>query len=516
MSPPALPLEPDRDALEEATRAVVRFVLDHVGSLDAQPAHDVDGVEAVRASFREAAPEAGRPLAEVLPRLEAAIAKSYNTAGPGYLAYIPGGGVYTSALAELIAAATNRYVGVTGAAPALARIEETAVGWLCTLMGLPAGSRGILTTGGSLSNWSALVTAREDRLGEDFRDAAIYLSGETHHCVAKAARLAGFPRSSLRTLPTDARLRLVPEALEDAVREDRARGLRPFLVVANVGTTNTGAVDPLPEVVRIARAHGLWVHADAAYGGFFRLAPGGDTLLRGIEGCDSVTLDPHKGLFLPYGLGALLVRDGGALARAHRGTASYVQDVAEEGSLGFADLSPELSRDFRGLRLWLPLVLHGVSAFREQLGEKLRLARWAYEALCDDGRFEMLDEPQLSIVAFRLRGPAEEADRLGPELLRRVNARRRVFLSSTRVGGRYALRICVLSFRTHEDRVRDAVLALREEAAALLGGPLSSRGAPSASGDEGSAGPQAHAPAGAPEPVRSASLGLTKRDRRRR
>ena len=451
------------------TRAVVDLVLDHVGSLAVQPAHDLDGVEALRASFREAVPETGRPLGELLGRLEAAIAKSYNTAGPGYLAYIPGGGVYASALADFVATATNRYVGVTGAAPALAQIEETTVGWLCTLMGLPAGARGILTSGGSLSNFSALVTAREERLDEHFQDAAIYFSDQTHHCVAKAARLAGFPRASLRELPTDARFRLVPEALAQAIREDRSRGRRPFLVVANVGTTNTGAVDPLLDVLGIAREHGLWVHADAAYGGFFRLAPGGEALLRGIEDCDSITLDPHKGLFLPYGLGALLVRDGGALVRAHRGTASYVQDVAEEGSLGFADLSPELSRDFRGLRVWLPLMLHGVAAFREQLGEKLALARWAYGMLRDDPRFEVLDEPQLSVVAFRLRAPAEEADRLGPELLRRVNARRRVFLSSTRIGGRYALRICVLSFRTHEDRVRDAVLALKEEAGALLG-----------------------------------------------
>ena len=469
MPTPLRPLEPDRDRLEDMTRAVVRLVLDHVSTLDTRAAHDLDGVEALRASFREGVPETGRPLDDVLASLEGAIAKSYNTAGPGYLAYVPGGGVYASALADFIATATNRYVGVTAAAPVLAQIEETAVGWLCALMGLPEGSRGLLTSGGSLSNFSALVTAREERLGEDFRDGVIYLSEETHHCVPKAARLAGFPRASLRTLPTDGRFRLIPEALDLAVREDTAKGRRPCLVVVNVGTTNTGAVDPLPETLSVARRHGLWVHADAAYGGFFRLAPEGPALLRGIEQCDSITLDPHKGLFMPYGLGALLVRDGTALARAFRGTASYVQDVAGEGSLGFADLSPELSRDFRGLRLWLPLVLHGVSAFRDQLGEKLSLARWAYETLRDDPRFELLDEPQLSIVAFRLRAPEAAAERLGPELLRRVNARRRVFLSSTRVRGRYALRICVLSFRTHEDRVRDAVLALQEEAGALLG-----------------------------------------------
>jgi len=469
MNASPFPLEPDPAELEAQTRAVADFVLAHVASLGHQPSFDLDGIEALLASFREPVPEAGRALPGLLERLGPAIAKSYNTAGPGYLAYIPGGGVYSSALADFIATATNRYVGVTAAAPALAQIEETSVAWLCTLMGLPAAARGILTSGGSLSNFSALVTAREERLDEDFQEATIYLSEETHHCVAKAARLAGFPRSSLRTLPTDARFRLVPQALEAAIREDRTQGRRPFLVVVNVGTTNTGAVDPLPEIVGIAREHGLWVHADAAYGGFFRLAPGGEALLRGIEDCDSITLDPHKGLFLPYGLGALLVRDGGALARAHRESASYVQDVTDEGSLGFADLSPELSRDFRGLRLWLPLMLHGVAAFRKQLVEKLALARWAYEQLAADPRFELLDEPQLSVVAFRLRAPEEKAERLGPELLRRVNARRRVFLSSTRMDGRYLLRLCVLSFRTHEDRVREAIQALREEARALLG-----------------------------------------------
>jgi len=465
----ALPLEPDPRQLGEITRAVAAFVLEEIRALASRPASDLGGVEAVRAAFREPPPEAGRPLEAILERLRPAIAKGYTTSGPGYLAFIPGGGVYSAALADFIACAVNRYVGVAQAAPALAQIEETAVSWLARLMGYPEAARGILTSGGSLSNFSALVTAREERLGEDFRGGTIYMSEETHHCVPKAARLAGLPRAAVRTLPVDARFRLEPEALEAAIRADLDRGHRPFLVVASIGTTNTGAVDPLPAVLRIARAHGLWVHADAAYGGFFRLVPGGEALMPGIEECDSITLDPHKGLFLPYGLGCLLVRDGASLARAHREMASYMEDVAPDGALGFADLSPELSRDFRGLRLWLPLQLHGLAAFREQLGEKLALARWAADELRADPRFEVLDEPQLSVVAFRLRGPEAEAEALGPELLRRVNARRRVFLSSTRVRGRHTLRICVLSFRTHDDRVREAVMALKEEAGALLG-----------------------------------------------
>jgi len=463
-------LEPDRKVLEKMTRAVGDFVVDQVATLGEQPSFDLDGADAVRASFREPVPEEATHLEAILERLRPAIAKSYNTAGPGYLAYIPGGGVYAAALAALVAAATNRYVGVTQAAPALAQIEETAGRWLCDLMGLPPAARGLLTSGGSLSNFSAIVTARHERLGEDLAGGTIYFSEETHHCIAKAARLAGFPRGALRPLPTDERFRLRTDILEEAVRADRADGLRPFLVVANVGTTNTGAIDPLPEVRRVADGYGLWAHADAAYGGFFRLAESGEALLRGVEGFDSITLDPHKGLFMPYGLGALLVRDGEALARAHRESAHYVQDLAGEGSLGVADLSPELSRDFRGLRLWLPLQLHGLAAFRAQLTEKLALARWAHEELRQDPHLEVLDAPQLSIVAFRLRAAENEAEHLSLELLRRVNERRRVFLSSTRLRGRYALRICVLSFRTHEEHVREAVGALREEARALLAG----------------------------------------------
>lgn len=461
------PLEPDPEALRVLTDEVARFVVAHVASLPEQPSSDLEGVEAVRASLVGPVPETGRPLAAALDGLRPAIAKSFNTAGPGYLAFIPGGGVYAAALGDFIACAVNRYVGVRQAAPALVQIEETVLRWLADLMGYPEGARGILTSGGSLSNLSAIVTARVARLHEDdLLRGILYVSTETHRCVAKAARLAGFPVRNVRLVDVDARFRMRPDALETEIRADHARGLRPFLVVPSVGTTNTGAIDPLPEILDVARRHRLWVHADAAYGGFFRLAKGGEALMPLLPECDSMTLDPHKGLFLPYGTGCLLVRDGKALHRAHADHADYLQDVVGEEP-GFNDLSPELSRDFRGLRLWLPIRLHGLRAFRDALTEKLALTRQAFEELRRDGRFEILDEPQLSILAFRLRGEGEATDARNAELLRRVNARGRVFLSSTRIGGRYVLRICILSFRTHEDRLRDALTALCEEATAL-------------------------------------------------
>jgi aromatic-L-amino-acid decarboxylase len=460
------PLEPDDELLRRWTDLTTAFVREHIASLAAQPSADVANADELAAFYRDGLPERGCDLEKLLARLAPAVAKSFNTAGPGYLAFIPGGGIYAAALADFIACAVNRYVGVRQAAPVLVQIEETAIAWLAGLMGYPASARGILTSGGSLSNFAAIVTARSARLGEELARGTLYVSEETHHSVAKAARIAGLPARNLRVVGVDERFCLRPDALEEQLRADHARGLIPFLVIPSVGTTNTGAVDPLPEILELARRYGLWVHADAAYGGFFRMVPDGPALMPGLEECDSITLDPHKGLFLPYGTGCLLVRDADALRRAHQHDAGYLQDVTSEAG-SFADLSPELSRDFRGLRLWLPLQLHGAAAFREQLQEKLELARWAYRELAADASFEMLDEPQLSVVAFALRG--EDADRHGAELLRRVNGRRRVFLSSTRLRGRYVLRICVLSFRTHADRVRDAVLALREEARALGG-----------------------------------------------
>jgi aromatic-L-amino-acid/L-tryptophan decarboxylase len=483
---PDTPLEPEQDLLRALIQQVAEEVAAQIGSLPRQPSWGNDAAGALVDAFREAAPEAGRPLEEILARLRPAFAASFNTAGPGYLAFIPGGGIPSAALADFLACATNRYVGVSMASPALARIETTAIDWLASMMGYPAGAGGILTSGGSISNLTAVVTARAALLPENFLPGVIYYSTETHLSVPKAARIAGFPERCLRPIAVDERYRLRPDALETAVRADRAHGLRPFMVIANVGTTNTGAVDPIPDLIDVARRHELWVHADAAYGGFFRIAPGGEALMPGIEACDSITIDPHKGLFLPYGTGCLLVRDPEPLLRAHRMSAEYLQDVpGTDGTTGFADLSPELSRDFRGLRVWLPIQLHGLAAFRGQLREKLDLARHAWEELRGVPFLEMLDEPQLSIVAFRFRGrragrgagrsadaagDAAADDRAGAELLRRVNARRRVFLSSTSIGGRYVLRICVLSFRTHLDRVRDAIEALKEEGAALARG----------------------------------------------
>ncbi len=462
------PLEPSPELLEEALEQMTRFVREEIDSLHRQPSADVEGAEDLARTFVEGPPEHPQPLQAILERLRPAIRKTFNTAGPGYLAFIPGGGIMSAAIADFIATSTNRYVGVRPPSPALVQIEETAIAWMARLMGYPETAGGILTSGGSLSTLSAIVAARETLLPEDFSRGTLYVSDETHYCVPKAARIAGLREWQIRRIGVDGRRRMDVKALARVVDADRTKGLRPFMIIANVGTTNTGAIDDISRLLAVARSHSMWLHADAAYGGFFRLAKTGPDLMPDLEECDSITLDPHKGMFLPYGTGCLLVRNPECLKRAHAMDAEYLHDVRAQNSPNFSDLSPELSRDFRGLRLWLPLVLHGLDAFREAIEEKLTLTRWAYEQLVADERFEVLDEPQLSVIAFRLKVTGADSDRFNEDLMLRVNRRGRVFLSSTRLDGRYTIRLCVLSFRTHMDRVRDAVEALQAEASVVL------------------------------------------------
>lgn len=467
------PLEPSAEEMRRLVEAALERILPAIASLGEQPAHGAEGGAELARSLAEPLPREGTPLPALLDLLfERAAPRSFNTAGPGYLAYIPGGGLFLAAVADLIAASLNRYVGVFAAAPGLVQIEANVLAWFAEMVGYPREARGFLTSGGSLANLSAIVTARRERLPEDFLRGVLYASDQTHHSVEKAALLAGFPAGALRKVPIDGQLRIRLDVLAAAIAQDRARGLLPFLVVANAGTTNTGAVDPLADLADLAARERLWLHVDAAYGGFFLLTREGRRAMRGIERADSLVVDPHKGLFLPYGTGALLVRDGGALKRAHSVAADYMPPIAEDPDLvDFSEISPELSRPFRGLGVWLPLKLYGVEPFREALQEKLDLARWATAELRGIPHMEILAEPQLSLVAFRLApgGYDEDAlDRLNRDFIARVNARRRVMLTGTLLDGRFALRICVLSFRTHSDRMGMCLEDVRAAAAEAL------------------------------------------------
>ncbi|MCA9692417.1 MAG: pyridoxal-dependent decarboxylase [Nannocystaceae bacterium] len=447
------------------------FALARLEHLAREPAVGEVGAAGNRIAAEVSTPIPEAPLpggpARIVALLARATEASLNPAGPGYLAYVPGGGLYASAVADFVAGTLNRFTGQSSAAPALSRLEADVLAWLAAAFGYGPAARGVFTSGGSLANFAAIVAARHARFGDsgDLRRAIAYVGGQSHHSVTKALRLAGVPSRNVRVIDVDDAFRMIPGALASRIAEDRAAGGEPFLVVAAAGTTNTGAVDPLPALAELSARERLWLHVDGAYGGAFVLCEEGRRALVGIERADSITLDPHKGLFLPYGTGCLLARDGEALRRAHHVGADYLQDFDALDRDGEppnpAEYGPELSRDFRGLRLWLPLMLHGAGAFRRALAEKLALAQQAcagVERLIAQGApLELVARPQLSTIAFRLaRAPGEAADawrRRNEALLARIVARRRVFLSSTLLrsadGPAFTLRVCVLSFRTH-------------------------------------------------------------------
>jgi aromatic-L-amino-acid decarboxylase len=460
-------LDPSPDEMRSMGEAVLSTVVDWIGGLGDAPAENTADALQIAAKLEAAPPEAGeRDFEGLLQDALEAARHTFEYSGPGYLAYIPGGGLFTAAVAEFLAQGLNRYDGLWQPSPAVVQLEENVTRWMCSIFDLPAEtSQGLLTTGGSLANLSAFVTARHDRLGEDFLDGTYYCTDQTHASNTKAATIAGFSERNLRLVPTDDQLRMEPVELRRIVGEDRAAGRRPFLVVPAAGTTNTGAVDPLAEIADVAADEGLWMHVDAAYGGFFRLTDRGRSWFRGIERADSITVDPHKGLFLPYGTGGLVVRDGAALRDAHFEGAAYLQDLPPAGDLpNYNEISPELSRDNRGFRVWFPLVLHGVSAFRDALDEKLDLTTRLQGALSEVPALEMGWAPQLTVVSFRLRDGEEAASR---ELLRRINASKRVFLSSTMIRGEYWIRACIVSHRTHADRVDECAAIVREAATHL-------------------------------------------------
>ena len=451
-------MEPDQETRQAWTAAATAFVENFVTGLEDAPASAHD--EPVPTHLLAPPPDGPGDLGDLLARFGDAASRAIETAGPRYFAYFPAGGLYSSALAEFLSQAVNRYTGIAAPAPAFAAIEHSVIRWLCDLFDLPAGAGGLFTSGASIATLAALHAAREERLGGPDPRGTVYVTAQAHYCVAKAARIAGLTADQVRIVPVDADLRLDVTAAAEMIASDRAAGRRPFLLVGTAGTTSTGTVDPLVAIGDLARREGMWCHVDGAYGGAFQLTGRGREVLTGITGADSIALDPHKSMFLPFGTGVLLVRDQARLRDAHAATGDFLQDFDRDTWPDAADLGPELTRGYRGLRLWLPLHLHGVDAFRRELDEKLDLTGHVHEALSADPNLEVPLIPDLTVSVFR----SPHGDAATEELLSRINGTRRAYLSSTRVDGRHTIRLCVLSFRTHKSHVDEVLEIIRTAA----------------------------------------------------
>ena len=462
------PLEPDSASRRELGGKTLDHALNFLDQVETAPSLR-PASEVFQQRLDPEFTEQGRAAASVLDYVAECVERpGIATTSPRFMGYIPGGGLFYSALGDMLAAASNKYSGFAPAAPGAVRIENACTEWLASVIRYPEGSAGTLTSGGSMANLTAIVAAREARDAEG--GGAVYLTRFAHHCVDKALHIAGRGRSPRRVIETDANYRMSVEALEQALEEDRRNGVRPWLVVASAGTVDTGSIDPLPEIAGLSSRYGAWFHVDGAYGGLFALCDQGKALLRGIERADSVALDPHKTLFMPYGTGAVVVREGKHLFDAFSASADYIRPFSEtDVGPSPADLSPELTRHFRALRLWLPLQIAGVAAFRAAQAEKLALARYFHARLSDLDGWDAGPSPDLSVVAFRYLPKSGDVDDFNERLMRHVQEEGRVMMSGTRIDGSYRLRCAILCFRTHLEHVDEAVDAVVRGAEALGG-----------------------------------------------
>jgi glutamate/tyrosine decarboxylase-like PLP-dependent enzyme len=376
--------------------------------------------------------------------------RGVNPASGGHLGYIPGGGLFLSAAAVYLVDITNDYAGVYFASPGAVSIEEEVLNWLKKLFRFPDSAVGNLASGGSMANLIALTAARDKHKvkGSEVEKCVVYLTSHVHHCIDKALRIIGLEDVIVREVKLDKSFRMDAKDLNDLISVDLEKGLRPFLIIASAGTTDTGAMDPLNALADIAEEKNLWFHIDAAYGGFFILSKTKLSLFDGIERADSLVVDPHKGLFLPYGVGAVLIKDVEAVTHSHRYSANYMQDTfLEDVPMDPANLSPELTKHFRGMRVWLPLQYHGIDPFIACLDEKLLLLDYFREQLVNMG-FKVGPQPDLSVSFFWWPLENSDEDSFNQKLMELIHADGSVFLSSSTIGGRFVIRIAILAFRT--------------------------------------------------------------------
>jgi aromatic-L-amino-acid/L-tryptophan decarboxylase len=379
---------------------------------------------------------------------------------PGFLAYVPSCPTFPAVLGDWLATGYNFFAGVWPVAAGPNQIEVVVLEWIREWMGLPHGAGGLLTSGGSGANMTAAVAARHAAVeaGADISRLTVYTSAQAHSSVVRAAWIAGIRRQNVRVVEMDDLFRMRTSELEAAVSADRAIGLSPFLVVASAGTTNTGSVDPIDEIADLCEREKLWLHVDAAYAGFAALTEEGRAKLGRIDRADSLTLDPHKWLFVPFECGCLMVRDPSKLTDAFRIWPEYLKDVEPgEEEVNFADMGEQLTRYSRALKIWMSVKYFGTDIITQAIQDSMDRARLLESLVLASSRFELLSAAQFGIVCFRARPDSArdaELDGLNERVNSRVVAEARYLISSTRLRGKFSLRMCTLGFRTTEDDIR--------------------------------------------------------------
>lgn len=470
------PLEVDLDTMRAMAARVSDLVTAHLATLRDQPVRtSLTRPEAKRlvGSLAPEAPEQGIGFEAAIAELtERVLPYHAREPHPRFLGYVPSIPTFPSVLGDWLATGYNFFAGVWPIASGPNEIELMVIDWFRQWLGMPNGTGGLLTSGGSTATLMAVVAARHARIADDtslLPRLTLYTSTQAHSAVARAAWIAGIARENVRALPADDEMRLRASVVRETVAADRAAGRVPFLVVASAGTTSTGAIDELEGIADLCSAERLWLHVDAAYGAFASLTPQGPDLLRGIERADSIVLDPHKWLFVPFECGCLLARDPGTLKAAFHIFPEYLKDVAPgDEEVNFADYGEQLTRYARALKIWLSLRTIGLAPFREMVARGIALAEYTESIVRREQELEILAPAQLGIFCFRVHpvdvdDPAE-LDALNERVNASVNATGRFLISSTRVNGAFSLRVCTHNWRTTEADIDELMELVRESA----------------------------------------------------
>ena len=465
------PLELDQATMQRLGRLVADHVAAHLAGLRGQRLYKAIPRPEAEALIAGPPPAGGRDFEALLDFLSQRVFPHHTPEPhPGFLAYVQSCPTFPAVLGDWLAAGYNFFGGAWAVASGPAMLEVTVLEWFRQWIGMPAGAGGLLTPGGSSANLTAIVAARHRVVGDDpdrLARLVLYSSDQVHSSVTKAAWIAGIPRANIRSLAADDGFRLRPDLLRDAVAADRARGLVPMAVVANGGTTNTGVVDPLPELASYCRAENLWLHVDGAYGGFAVLAPDGRQALEGIGLADSVSLDPHKWLYVPFECGSLLVRDPRTLLDAFHILPEYLRDLGTiAGEVNFKDYGEQLSRYSRALKVWLCVSYFGTDALGEAIQASMGRAELAERLVRSTPELEVLAPARLGVFCFRARpsGLSDPArlDDLNHRVMERVNGNGHFFVSTTRLRGALALRICTCGWRTTDEDIEGLIGEIRE------------------------------------------------------
>ncbi len=440
---------------------VVDWLVERLGELQAGPVLREASPEEMQRRFSGQPPDRPVPLTDLLDVLGRDVLPFTGVWGhPRFFGYIPGSGTWPGALADFIVSACNLDASTWREAAGLSRVEQVVIDWMKAWMGYPSDAEGILTSGGSAANMTALAAARHHALPEMDHTAVVYVSDQAHSSLARACRVLGFRSDQVRVLASDSEFRMNPDLLDRAIRADFERGMTPVMVAAAAGSTNTGAVDPFESIADVCAAHDVWFHVDGAYGGFAMLTDHGRAMMKGIERAESITVDPHKWLYQPFECGGLLVRRPGMLADTFRITPPYLEDAHGAAATDYSNLGLQLSRSSRAMKVWMSVSNLGLTAFREAIDSSIRLAADLERRIAQDDRFELLSPAHLSVVCFRRTIPnAEETalEELNAGLVAALAASGHGLVSSTRLAGTYAIRMCVFNHSTTAEDV-DAVL----------------------------------------------------------